>query len=246
MTRVAQRTGTVKAVRDIAEVLNRRADLSTFLVHLTRRDEERGTTAIDNLASILSDGCIQARSAYGFAKNVARAGDTQKVVCFSETPLEHINSLFDIAGRQINMEPYGLVFTKVVARQKGALPVWYVQKGSAQEQALDELRMDAWTKGEDDWPTHPGAKLFPFVELMGTAPGYRKEFWWEREWRHAGDFCFRRRADLAIVVAPEKQHERLRARFAGLRAVIDPDWSLERVIASLVGLDPATVTPFTP
>ena len=142
------------------------------------------------------------------------------------------------------MEPYGLVFTKIVARSKGALPVWYVEADSPQMRAIDRLRHEAW-KMEDDWAEHPGAQVFPFIETMGTGAGWQKEFWWEREWRHVGDYRFDRHGELALVVAPEEHHELLRSKYPGVRARIDADWSLERVIASLLGLDPSTVTPFT-
>jgi hypothetical protein len=55
------------------------------------------------------------------------AQQSQRVVCFSETPLEHVYSLVaDIEGRQINLEPYGIALTKLVARRIGVNPVWYV------------------------------------------------------------------------------------------------------------------------
>jgi hypothetical protein len=33
-----------------------------------------------------------------------------------------------IAGRRVDLEPYGLAFTKLGARRKGANPVWYVDR----------------------------------------------------------------------------------------------------------------------
>ena len=55
-------------MRSIEQVLNRRADLSTFLVHLTRADDERHTSALENLSSILDESRIRARTPYGAAK----------------------------------------------------------------------------------------------------------------------------------------------------------------------------------
>jgi hypothetical protein len=46
-----------------------------------------------------------------------QAERSQHVVSFSEVPLEHIYSLCaDIEGRSVCLEPYGLAFTKMVAR----------------------------------------------------------------------------------------------------------------------------------
>lgn len=50
---------------DIKELLARRSDLSTFLVHLTRDYESM--SARDNLKSIVSDRVIEARNPFGSA-----------------------------------------------------------------------------------------------------------------------------------------------------------------------------------
>ena len=143
-------------MRPIAEVLNSRGDLSTFLVHLTRDDpgDPVKKWALANLGSMLVRRRIEARNAYGWAKLTTTAGDSQNVVCFSETPLQHIYSLVDIQGRRVNLEPFGLVFTKVTARRKGALPVWYVDHRFAQKEALDALLIQSRALGDrsDDHP----------------------------------------------------------------------------------------------
>src|SRR5205823_3398667 len=57
--------------------------------------------------------------------------ETQRVVCFSETPLEHIYSMFaDIQNRTYRLQPYGLALTKMVARRAGINPIWYVDISS--------------------------------------------------------------------------------------------------------------------
>jgi len=87
--------------RSIGQVLNRRGDLSTFLVHLTRRsDDQDEDGAYHNLRAILTAGEIEARRDYGWGKGLFVAGESQRVVCFTEAPLEHINTLFDIKGRR--------------------------------------------------------------------------------------------------------------------------------------------------
>lgn len=94
--------------QNIREVLDRRTDLSTFVVHLTRdKDEQSARQALD---TILSERVLRARTAMGWAKeqddDLDFAKQSQRVVCFSETPLEHIYSLVaDIEGRAIRLAP---------------------------------------------------------------------------------------------------------------------------------------------
>lgn len=117
---------------DIKELLARRSDLSTFLIHLTREYPE-GTPAKDNLKSILNDKLIEARNAYGSAisrleslkADNADNSNTQMVVCFTETPLEHVRLLVEpIEGRKYKFEPYGIAITKRTARVWDVNPAW--------------------------------------------------------------------------------------------------------------------------
>lgn len=236
----------------IAEVLHRRSDLSTFLVHLTKSGTE---DALHNLRKMLGEGTIEARTAMGWtAKKAAELGepaeDSQRVVCFSEAPLEQVYSLAaEIVGRREKLEPYGLVFTKMVARRKGANPIWYVDMSPSGRIweisiALDRLASEAAALGKEGFSGHPAAAIFPFAEQMGTWPttGTQKEFWWEREWRHVGPFPFRGK-ELALILAPERHHEELHK--VSERPCIDATWSLERMIAHLASLGPDDVTPFS-
>jgi len=236
----------------IGEVLNRRADLSTFVVHLTRDNEM--ATAGQNLESIIRDQQLRAGRAMGWGQGVPEiAGQTQKVVCFSETPLEQLCWLFaNIASRQVRLSPYGLAFTKVVSRRRGANPVWYVDQSPghvwAVPRALDALRDDAVQR-----PTAPHsadvAKVLPFLDVMGTwSESSRKEFWWEREWRHVGDFDFNL-AEVALWFCPESEFDFFEGTLgdrlgSGAPRCVDPSWSLERIVARLRGLRPEDVTPF--
>src|SRR4051794_30634633 len=80
----------VSSVPEINALLNRRSDLSTFVVHLTK-DGDDGTTAHDNLVAILTDNTIEARTPRGWISGLTDAQKrSAKVVCFSETPLEHV------------------------------------------------------------------------------------------------------------------------------------------------------------
>jgi hypothetical protein len=231
----------------IRDVLHRRTDLSTFVVHLTK-DTDDGRTAKQNLQSILSARTIEARTAMGWLGGVER-GDAvpeveregMKVVCFSETPLEHAYSLMaDIVDRDVKLSSYGIGFTKVAARLNGANPVWYVDMSVGRTwelaTALDELRGRAVASG---FASHPASKILPFIEAMYTGTP-RKEFWWEREWRSLGNFTFQR-YHVALLLVPEADF----GDFESLRyALVDPSWSLERMIAHLADVDPDLTSTF--
>jgi hypothetical protein len=254
------------AIRDL---LARRTDLSTFVVHLSR--DYQGTTAKANLESILRAGRIEARSPFGSAAQAlkrrdapAEDVDSQRCVCFTETPLEHLHLLLaDITDlkRECHFMPYGIAITKRVARGSGVNPVWYtditptgrtwlvryvdilVQEALASQ---EEARAAGQRKMFGDYPI---AKLAPFIEQMGSGENsggmgtYRKEFWWEREWRARLHFDL---PDRFIVIAPEAEHEhfhRLTNEPDQRAAIIDARWGLEEIIGRLAGYSADQVGP---
>jgi hypothetical protein len=253
-------------VADIEQLLHRRSDLSTYLVHLTRGDDS--TDAYDNLLNILDTCRLFARSAYGMARTVGSASfrATQRVVCLTETPLEHVWMMSEsMTGRTVRLSPYGLAFSKAWARKKGVNPVWYIDITPGHDwltKPLNEL-LDLARAGEaaelDDNGDVVGlslersqiARLAPFIEQMGPTRQSRKEFWWEREWRHRGTLTFTW-SNVVAVFAPEAEHDdlddELRKMQGGRRrrpSVLDPSWGLERMIAALAGLDERWVGPFS-
>jgi len=132
----------------------------------------------------------------------------------------------------VKLANYGIAFTKDTARKKGVNPVWYVNMtpGFTWEtaQALDALRDEA--KASSDFGVAPRLEILPFVEQTGTWITSRKEFSWEREWRHRGGFTFSD-LDVALVLCPESEIDDFEA--LGPYAAVDPSWSLERIIASI-------------
>jgi hypothetical protein len=239
--------------QQIRDVLNRRTDLSTFVVHLTRdREQEIGwTTAREALEAIIEQRCLRAGRPMGMAKEqddpCDPAKQTQRVICFSETPLEHIYSLVaDIEGRQIQLRPYGVAMTKLTARRRGISPIWYVNQTSGFDwktvHAISELKKKAVDDG--NFHEQPIARLTPFLESMGTwSEGSRKEFWWEREWRHVGSLWLPDRG--VIWLCPEADMGAFREK-VGDSPLIDPTWGLEQIIAHLAGFPAAEWTPFEP
>ena len=233
---------------DIKAVIARRSDLSTFLVHLTRDEEDE--SANDKLQSILNDWSIEARSMFGAGrKRLVDAGitlDSQKCVCFTETPLEYVNILFEeIDNRDISFGAYGVAIPKKIARYKGVNPVWYIDitPGPGRDWLMNPVNqlINHAFAGTGFPPSHI-ARLAPFIEQMGThlpaggIGGYRKDFWWEREWRHVGPFEL---PDRIIVLCPEAEIAAFRAIVDGkvgkTASYIDPQWGLEQIISRLAG-----------
>jgi hypothetical protein len=245
-------------MQQIEDTLHRRTDLSTFLVHLTRDREV--WTAKEILQSIYDQRILVARSPMGWAKEQDdpndQAAQSQRVVCFSETPLEHAWALTaEIAGRQVRLEPYGVALPKRRARRLGVNPVWYVDMTEGRDRklahALDKLRENAVASG--DFHHQPAARVFPFIESMGSciaSKGTVKEFWCEREWRHVGALFI---PTGAIFLCPENEIDEFVQRRADeeesdwnrrKRSFVDPTWGLERIIAHLAGTSKEDVTPF--
>ncbi len=233
----------------IEQLLARRTDLSTFLVHLTRAGEEE--SAKDRLISIVKAHTIEARSPYGPAvPRLDKAGqptESQKCVCFTETPLEHVHILTSqIEDRSFHFEPYGIAISKKQGRKRGVNPVWYLDITPGHNwltQPLEQMIDQAIADG--NYADHPLARLTPFIEQMGSGAkefgdgGYKKEFWWEREWRHQGDVTI---AGRPIILCPAKDIQDVRAAIEQDEqgwiddpSFIDPNWSLEQIIGKLAG-----------
>lgn len=261
----------------IVPLLHRRTDLSTFLIHLTR--DGHGGSARDNLLGMLVDKKIEARTCYGIAKAWGEqdqaVADTQRCVCFSEAPLEHTWMLTrDISGRAVPLSQYGLVFTKSYGRRNGVNPVWYLDITPGHTwltnpvNALIEISRRGHSYRIDSEPPDvtgplvpnpppphdPILRLAPFIEQMGPAGPTKKEFWWEREWRHVGDFPFTFMR-IVTVLAPHDEHEGLVSELATATGhdddwvhsrlrFVDPTWGLERMIAALAGVDDEDAGPF--
>ncbi|MGL5861365.1 MAG: abortive infection system antitoxin AbiGi family protein [Phycicoccus sp.] len=203
----------------IEHLLHRRGDLSTFLTHLTRGAGER--SAFDNLLDIIRKGKVEARTAFGPAKDheqhLAGSAATQKAVCFTETPLEHLWMMVEqIDGRAIQFEPYGLAITKTTGRRAGANPVWYTDITPGHDwpmKAMNEAVKQAVARADCDGHTNPNFlreepifRITPWIEQMGPMNnGDRKDFWWEREWRAVDNFAVRPESVVAVF-APEGEH----------------------------------------
>jgi len=246
----------------IREVISRRYDLSTFVVHLTR--DFNGIEAKENLKSILSRGMIEARTVMGIAKSYVEGCDisetTQRAVSFSEAPLDQLWSFVVETDppRQIQLSKFGIAFPRQVARKRGINPVWYIDKTVGRR----------WLHGPDgsDRPlnrliekTPPGTfyrnpmcEICPLIEPMGTWERRQREFYWEREWRKRGSLSFQLK-DLAFGLCPEEEIEYFEEWAKELRGhsrrkyplrFVDPTWGLEEILAVLSGMEWSDFSPF--
>lgn len=258
----------------IEDLLHRRTDLSTFLVHMTRASATQ--SARHNLIAMISGSdeggamTIRAKTAFGPAREYDKyLGEvaTQKAVCFTETPLEHIwMMLEEIEGRSVHFEPWGLATTKTAARREGCNPVWYTNKSSLdwhrnlsrhiRSMIADAVERSRPTGGEIDpelLQSEPVFKVTPFFEEMGhSMDGVRKEFWWEREWRHVGDYPLAFPSRIVAILAPEAEHASLgqEMKRCGVdsrwlaRPLVDPFWGLERMISAMSHVSQDYLGPF--
>ena len=201
------------------QLLERRGDLSQFLIHLTRtgdlkrhkdlysleRDDQVYLTAGESLRGILQDRRIEARSPFGYFKYKVRFArrdgrvvnsdspiqhDWLRAVCFTETPIDHVYlQTQDIQGRQLRFQPYGIGFREDVVKRAGGNPIFYFQTMN-----------HGFKYALDQMALHPRSLTFksvmPFYEAFGPSLFSKPygpsevDFRWEREWRIAGDFTF--------------------------------------------------------
>ena len=151
---------------EIRDLVARRSDLSTFLVHLTRTVNDQ--SARDRLLSMIENWQIDATTMFGAAKSrLEQAGEqvgSQRCVCFTETPLEYVYLLLEeIANRQVHFQPYGVAFPKKLGRACGANPVWYIDITPGHDWLMgpvNELVQAAIAAGGID--ATPIGRLIPF------------------------------------------------------------------------------------
>lgn len=250
----------------IEDLLHRRTDLSTFVVHLTR--DTSNSSGREAILSILQSHTVEAKNVYGMARGLAEkfpeVEETQRTVSFTETPLEHTWMMCrDIESRSIRFSGHGIAFTKSFARKKGVNPVWYLDITPGHDwltppinSLVEDVRTELARAESDAAELAQSSailKLTPFIEQMGPMnSGGRKEFWWEREWRHVGDLGFHP-FDIVVVFAPEGEHDELEDElkesetgYSGrmMPTFVDVKWGLERMISAMARVRDADLGPF--
>ena len=206
-------------------------DYSDYLVHLTRKSGQ--LTAHDILLKILNYRVLNARRPYCIcSKNDLEGAENVflrrqlSVVCFTETPLDHIKTLFKkLKGRQYQPEPHGLVFTKKFIREHSGNPVFYM----THELAEPIRRFIRLRKNQLNTEMR---KLIALTSVCDEG----NDWHWEREWRIVGELRFKY-TDIYCGLCPENELSFFRSRFKKVH-FIDPGWGNKKLIDELVKKEP--------
>jgi len=229
-----------------------RDDFSRFLVHLTR--DYGGESARMNLCSILRQKRIEARNAHclfhgkiksiGFSDVLKRQFNT---VCLTEAPLNQLRFLTrEIVGRQIELQPYGLVFWKHDLLEMGANPAVYI---NSQADGLREFLLGEFDRHFQNQKLYRSFRkkygneadsIIRYYSLVNII-SRRVDFTWEREWRHKGHLKFDIEHLVAIVVPDPDKFRRTGKKCIGpvrwqdveRTPLISPEWNYEQLVEEL-------------
>jgi len=233
-------------MRDIEDILHFRQDISPFLVHLTRSGD--GKTAASVLRAIVTEKQLRPGDT---EVSVARYGGITtgmsqehrrtffNAICFTETPLSEVHCLLDIKYRQVDLEPFGLVFLKDNLRRKGVAPVLYLNnEGDDQDVVVRAMFTLTETSPEAARLLLPlmsvfGRKLQP----LGAAEHQEGvlDWLWEREWRYPyvrGALAFDV-ADVFVGLCPDNKIVEFESLWPEI-AFIDPTRSMKWYATKLI------------
>lgn len=233
-------------MRDIEEILLFRSDLSPFLVHLTK--SHSGASAKENLFQILDGQSL--KSGTGEVSDVKYGGFTQSLddddrakyfnaVCFTETPLNEIHCLLEIGYRNVNLEPYGVVFLKSRLKERDVSPAVYINNTNGNKNKLIQA---LYSLTEE----HKGAakQLLPLVSVFGqkiqhpgaqNPPNGEVDFIWEREWRYpmvSGDLEFTQE-DVFMGICPHEEIAKFETRYPDMK-FFDPTKNIKWYASKLI------------
>lgn len=232
-------------MRNIDDILNFRSDISPFLVHLTR-NIEGGATAKDALRTIVETkelicGKFLSDAKFGMSMRGITLEEQKRLfgaICFTETPLNEVHCLFEIAYRDIELKQYGLVFVKDRLASRGVAPVLYINNEEGDKdpvfQALCSLKNDHIEQAQ---------LLLPLIAVFGKkiqAPGATRSegsvnFTWEREWRYPsikGPFGFSAE-DVFVGLCPDGEKDQFEGLFQHVR-FIDPTRNMKWYATELI------------
>ncbi len=208
---------------NVDEFLDKKRDFSPLLVHLTRANN--GLTAKDVITRILDQKKLIAYNHYClFSPSLKNSNDASlqnkfNVVCFTETPIDQIDILLSrVKGRNIKLEPYGLVFKKGYIKKSVGNPVFYVTK---------KIAKPLW-KLYEYYRTDEVCKLLALVNLYDE----KMDFHWEREWRIVGnlEFDFNK---IYCGLCPQDDIDEFERSYAPTK-FISPHWGINKILDKLV------------
>jgi hypothetical protein len=215
--------------QEAGSIRRKRDDLSTFMVHLTR-DAGNGRSAKENLIDIICGRNIEARNSKGLFYSTDEVRHHVKSVCFSEMPLSGIKHMIGkLSGRDVELSPYGLVFSKDFLIQKGSNPVFYVNTYAHEDRKhvlIDTIRQLEPAKQKE---------IAPYVDIFGWTghEGKIYDFHWEHEWRFLGNFEFEWK-DIIFGLCEDEYIDELEQLFEQEIRFISPFMSLEEIVGRLV------------
>lgn len=236
--------------RPIDDILNFRSDISPFLVHLTKKTEKN--TASEILKLILQEQKLQASSnpvsdaRFGILTSNWVEDKLKRnfgAICFTETPLNEIHCLLEIEYRNVNLEPYGLVFIKENLQATGVSPVFYINNYPDDKNAVMQKLCDALIDNEEAAKILPlfantGIKLTsPYSQIKQTE---KVDFMWEREWRYPAVYnnLVIKDCDVFIGLCPHEEIDEFELRssqiFGKKIGFIDPKRNMKWYATKLI------------
>jgi len=238
--------GRKKMTRIIEDILFFRADISPFLTHLTRDADDE--SAKDKLEKIIDDKKLVAGeseiSDVRFGGNTLDMSIDKKkkffgAICFTETPLNEIHCLLEIAYRNVDLLKYGLVFIKKNLQLKGVSPVLYINNEKEDKDPLFQALFSLIQSHSEE-----AAEILPLISVFGkkikspnTTPGASGDvdFQWEREWRYPsikGDmsFCIQ---DIFIGLCPHDEIDYFENKLSSID-FIDPTRNMKWYATKLI------------
>lgn len=205
-------------LRDIGGVVERRGDISPYLVHLTKDSADGTHPAKAVLESIIQDGQLWpgrtevSAVKYGGYTADMDMGDRRRffgAICFTETPLNQLQAMIQIQGAGTRLSRYGLVFSKVALARKNVQPVYYLNNELADKDMVAETLFDLIRTAPDI-----ADDVLPLFEVFGqkirgphmsSRPPGHVDFRWEREWRRPAKYehLVLERKDILMGLCPE-------------------------------------------
>lgn len=231
--------------RRIADVLHFRDDISPFLIHFTKRTDQRPASEV--LEGILREQLLKPGAMA--VSDVRYGGDIRQLTgevkqrrfgatCFSETPISQAHCLLEIEGRQVNLEPFGMAFVKERLERRGVSPALYLNNIEAEADAIARALFRLSELDEE-----AANRLLPLFAVFGqklqspnarARPPGNSDWRWEREWRlpaARGPLAFTP-ADVFVGFCPDEEIERFESIYE--TPFIDPRRPMEWYATKLI------------
>jgi hypothetical protein len=207
-------------LRDIDGVVERRGDISPYLVHLTKDSADGTLGAKAVLESIIQEGQLWpgrtevSAIKYGGYTVDMDLGERRRffgAICFTETPLDQLQAMIQIQSTGIRLSRYGLVFSKAALARKNVQPVCYLNNELGNKDLAVRTLFALIGSAPD-----VAEELLPLFEVFGQKikgphmhqrPQGHVDFRWEREWRRPAkhEQMVLERKDILMGLCPETE-----------------------------------------